>query len=312
MPDSPEREALTPDPTIDGSNIDGFVLIDKPAGCTSHDVVNRWRKLAGTKRVGHLGTLDPMATGLLVVMTGKATRLAQFYGANAKTYLAEIAFGMVSDTYDIEGEIVHTGSPVPSREAVLSALDKFRGRFAQLPPPVSAKKIKGVPAYKLARKQMPVELQPVEIEVRRLDVIRLDENKLQIAVTCSAGTYIRSIAHDLGVELGCGAVLSCLRRTHSGEFEVGGARTLDALTALARSGRLAEAIIPAGQLLSHFPAEYYDVVTENRIRQGRDFRTSPFVVSSAAPFVRALSHSGRLIAVGQLKIPNLYHPSVVL
>lgn len=308
----PSGDSRMDDCPIDASPVDGFALIDKPAGCTSHDVVNRWRKLAGTKRVGHLGTLDPMATGLLVVMTGKATRLAQFYGANAKTYLAEITFGLVSDTYDIEGEIATTGSPMPSHGAITAALQKFRGCFQQLPPPVSAKKIKGIPAYKLARKQLPVELKPVEIEVRQLDILGLEENKLRIAVTCSAGTYIRSIAHDLGVELGCGAVLSSLRRTHSGEFSVEGARTLDVLTALARNGRLAEAIIPAGQLLPHFPAEYYDLFTENRIRQGRDFRTSPFVVSPAAPFVRALTHSGRLIAIGQLKIPNLYHPSVVL
>jgi len=292
--------------------MDGFVLIDKPGDCTSHDVVNRWRKLAGTKRAGHLGTLDPMATGLLVVMTGKATRLAQFYGTSEKTYLAEITFGLVSNTYDREGEVVETGSAIPSEHAVLSALQRFRGRFWQTPPPVSAKKINGVAAYKLARKQVPVELKPVEVEVQRLTVRRLDGNNLQIAVTCSAGTYIRAIAHDLGVELGCGALLSDLRRVQSGHFTVEEARTLDVLTILAQQGRLAEALIPTGRLLPQFPAEHFDVFAESRIRQGRDFRTSPFVVSSAAPFVRALSHSGDLIAIGELKIPNLYHPSVVL
>ncbi len=297
---------------MDDLYIDGFVLIDKPAGCTSHDVVNRWRKLAGTKRVGHLGTLDPMATGLLVIMTGKATRLAQFYGLNRKTYLAQITFGLVSDTYDIEGELTETGSTAPPASTVLSALDKFRGRFLQVPPPVSAKKINGVPAYKLARKQISVDLTPVEVDIRRLDVTCLEENKLRIEVACSAGTYIRGIAHDLGVELGCGAVLSSLRRTQSGEFSVEGARTLDTLLALAKEGRLSEAVIPTGRLLPQYPAEYFDLFTENRIRQGRDFHTSPFVVSHAAPFVRALSHSGDLIAIGELKIPNLYHPSVVL
>lgn len=297
---------------MNGLYIDGFVLIDKPAGCTSHDVVNRWRKLAGTKRVGHLGTLDPMATGLLVIMTGKATRLAQFYGANAKTYLAEITFGLTSDTYDIQGAVIETGSPIPPEPAVLAALKKFRGRFLQVPPPVSAKKISGVPAYKLARKHEPVELKPVEVEVGGLDVVSLGGSKLAISVNCSAGTYIRAIAHDLGVELGCGAVLSSLRRTESGDFSVEGAKTLDALDGLAKEGRLHEAVIPSGRLLPQFPAEYFDVFTENRIRQGRDFRTSPFVVSPASPFVRALSHSGDLIAIGQLKIPNLYHPSVVL
>jgi tRNA pseudouridine55 synthase len=292
--------------------MDGFVLIDKPGGCTSHDVVNRWRKLAGTKRAGHLGTLDPMATGLLVVMTGKATRLAQFYAASEKTYVAEITFGLVSDTYDREGEVVETGSAAPSEGAVLSALQGFRGRFMQLPPPVSAKKINGIAAYKLVRKQVPVELKPVEVEVQELTVRSMNGNRLEIAVTCSAGTYVRAIAHDLGVELGCGALLSSLRRVRSGHFVVENARTLDTLTELAQQGRLAEAVIPTGKLLPQFPAEHFDASAESRIRQGRDFRTSPFVVSPSAPFVRALSHSGDLIAIGELKIPNLYHPSVVL
>ena len=293
--------------------MNGLVLIDKPAGCTSHDVVNRWRKLANTKRVGHLGTLDPMATGLLVLVTGTATRLAQFFANTEKTYLAEITFGLVSDTYDAEGQVTPTGVSPPSNAAlVYAALEQFRGKFLQTPPPISAKKINGVPAYKLARKQLPVDLKSVEVEVTRLEVESLAPTKVVLLVTCTAGTYIRSIAHDLGQRLGCGAILAALRRTQVGEFTLPQSKSLDELAELAAADRLAEAVIPAGRLLTSFPAEYFDISIEAQIRQGRDFRTSPFVVHPGAPFVRALSHSGELIAIGELKMPNLYHPSTVL
>ena len=292
--------------------MNGLVLIDKPGGCTSHDVVNRWRKLAGTKRVGHLGTLDPMATGLLALLTGNATRLAQFYGKEDKTYVAEITFGCFSDTYDAEGVITETSVPIPNSEAIVAALDQFRGRIMQTPPPVSAKKIGGIPAYKLARKQIPVDLAPVEIEIKQLEVERITDRQVEILVTGTAGTYIRGIAHDLGQKLGCGALLSRLTRIQAGEFKLAQARNLDELTELARAGRLEEAIIPAGKLLSRMPVEYVDSAIEGQIRQGRDFRTSPFVVTPGAPFVKALSRSGELIAIGELKIPNIYHPMTVL
>lgn len=291
----------------------GLVLIDKPAGCTSHDIVNRWRKLANTRRVGHLGTLDPMATGLLVLLTGSATRLAQFFGKDEKTYLAHITLGRTSDSYDADGVVVETGIPFPADPAViLTALDRFRGPFLQTPPPVSAKKIGGVPAYKLARKQVPVELSPVRVEVTHLEVQNISGSEIEILVTCSAGTYIRSIAHNLGEHLGCGAILSALRRTQVGEFTVEQSYTISSLEMLATESRLAEAVIPAGKLLPQIPAEYFDASIEAQIRQGRDFRTSPFVISPGAPRVRALSQSGDLIAIGELKMPNVYHPATVL
>ena len=293
--------------------MNGLVLIDKPSGCTSHDVVNGWRKLAQNKRVGHLGTLDPMATGLLVLVTGTATRLARFYEKAEKTYVAEITFGVLSDTFDACGQVTATGvAPPNDPERVYAALDLFRGRFLQTPPPVSAKKVKGVPAYKLARKQVPVELRPVEVEVKELQVESISPEKLVVRVTCSAGTYLRSIAHDLGQQLGCGALLSALRRTRVGEFDVARAKTLEELANLAAKGRLGEAVLPSAQLLTQFPAEYVDLSTEAQIRQGREFRTSPFVVRPGAPFVRALSQSGELIAIGELRVPNVYHPSTVL
>jgi tRNA pseudouridine55 synthase len=292
--------------------MNGVVLIDKPPAWTSHDVVNRWRKLASAKRAGHLGTLDPMATGLLVLVTGRATRLAQFYVKDEKGYLAEITTGFVSDTYDAEGQVVAVTGDLPSDVVLAEALSQFNGRFLQVPPPVSAKKIGGVPAYKLARKQIPVELKPVEVEVKRLEVRSVSRGKISALIECSSGTYIRSIAHDLGQRLGCGALLSGLRRVRVGEFNLDQAKTMEELRELAALDRLAEVIIPPAALLGSMPAAYFDPAGEARIRSGNDFRTSPFVVPPGAPLVKALSHSGDLIAIGELKIPNLYHPGTVL
>ena len=219
---------------------------------------------------------------------------------------------MVSDTYDVEGEVTPTGAELPDPDVVRTALDPFRGSISQVPPPVSAKKIKGVPAYKLARQKIAVELKPVQVEISELVIDAQAADSITITVTCSAGTYIRGIAHDLGQQLGCGAVLAKLRRTRSGEFDLSRARTLDDLTALAAEGRLTEAILPASTLLPEFPTAYVDALVEAQIRQGREFRTSPFVVKPGAPFVKAVSHSGELIAIGELKFPNVYHPGIVL
>lgn len=292
--------------------MNGAVLIDKPSGCTSHDVVNKWRKLAKTKRAGHLGTLDPMATGLLIVVTGNATRLAQFFNHDEKTYQASIRFGLISDTYDAEGLVIPTGRAVPEFSVIEAALQAFRGRIMQTPPAVSAKKINGVPAYKLARQHLPVELKPVEVNIESIEVRGFENNQLDIKVTCSSGTYIRGVAHDLGHALGCGAILTALRRTHVGSYSVADAFPLDSLAAMAQSGLLDSAITPTGRLLPLLPAEHFDEAVEAQIRQGRDFRTSPFVVPPGSPLVKAVSRKGDLIAIGQLKIPNLYHPGTVL
>ncbi|MBV9266268.1 MAG: tRNA pseudouridine(55) synthase TruB [Acidobacteriaceae bacterium] len=293
--------------------MNGLVLIDKPQGFTSHDVVNRWRRLAGIRRAGHLGTLDPLATGLLVLATGNATRLAQFYGGAEKTYLAEVTLGLVSNTYDVEGEVKSTGVPAACDAALVEqALKKFRGRLQQKPPAVSAKKINGVPAYKLARKNIAVDLEPVEVNISTLEMQGMEDDRLSLMITCSAGTYVRSLAHDLGQVLGCGALLSGLRRIRAGEFDIRQAWTLDQLAALAAAAKLSTAVIPSGSLLPHFPAVYVDAQIELQIRQGRDFRTSPFVVPPGTARVKAISGCGDLVAIGELKIPNVYHPSTVL
>ncbi len=292
--------------------VDGVIVVDKPEGLTSHDVVNRMRRLAGTRKVGHLGTLDPMATGVLPLVIGRATRLAQFFSTTEKHYDARIRFGWATDTYDREGKRVsETVEPRFTRAELDDALAPFRGTFLQTPPPFSAKKVAGTPAYRLARKQIAVELQPVEVHVYALDLVEFDGAVAHIRVHCSAGTYLRGIAHEVGQRLGCGAFLESLRRTASSEFTADQAHTLDALRDLAEQGRLTEALIPAPQLLPHFPSATVDALTAGQIRQGKDFRVSPFRAGSGAKYVKAISQDGYLIAIGEARLPHLYHPVLV-
>jgi tRNA pseudouridine55 synthase len=293
--------------------VDGAVVVDKPSGWTSHDVVNKVRRFAGTKKVGHLGTLDPAATGVLPLVIGRATRLAQFYTRNDKVYEGVIHFGYSTDSYDADGQPTSTARDmVLDREQLEAALQKFRGPFAQVPPQVSAKKIAGRPAYEMARKQQTVELKAVKVEVYSLDVLRMEGSEAEVRVHCSAGTYLRSIAHEAGQALGCGAFLKSLRRLASGDFKIQAARTLEQLAALAEAGHFEDALIPAAQLLPEFPAEMVDALTAGQIRNGRDFRTSPFLVKPGGRFVKAVNAEGQLVAIGEARMPHLYHPVLVL
>jgi tRNA pseudouridine55 synthase len=254
-----------------------------------------------------------MATGLLLLLSGTATRLAPFYSHTEKTYLASIRFGVVSDTYDAEGVVRQTGAAVPSdRDCVDRALDQFRGKFLQVPPPVSAKKVRGTPAYKLVRKEIEFELEPVEVEVHSLELRRFEDNVAEILVRCSAGTYIRSIAHDLGQVLSCGALLSDLRRLEISEFRVEDAMTIEEIEELGRTGEFSKAVIQAGMLLPHLPAEHFGDEVIIQIRNGRDFHASPFVIPPGTPLVKVLNHAGELIAIAEMTIPNVYHPKIVL
>jgi tRNA pseudouridine55 synthase len=293
--------------------VDGVIVVDKPAGCTSHDVVNRLRRLAQTKKIGHLGTLDPLATGVLPLMIGRATRLAQYIGTGDKRYDAAIRFGVTTDTYDREGAITSTSPDFDFRpEDIEAALEAYRGVFLQTPPPVSAKKVRGTPAYKLARKNIPVELQPVKVTVYSLELLDTGKETARISVHCSGGLYVRAIAHDLGQRLGCGAILDELRRTASGDFEIEQAHTVDELERLAGEGRLQEALIPAAKLLPQIPAEIVDAPTAGQIRQGRDFRVSPFRSRGNQTLVKAITREGELIAIGEARLPTVYHPVLVL
>lgn len=292
--------------------LDGLIIVDKPSGITSHDVVNRMRRLANTRKVGHLGTLDPMATGVLPVVIGRATRLAQFFSAAEKTYDATVQFGWSTDTYDREGSPTSEAvTPSFTREELDAALERFRGKVLQTPPSFSAKKISGTPAYRLARKQIPVDLQPVEVQVFALELHEFTAGEAHISVRCSPGTYVRSIAHDLGRVLGCGAFLSALRRTASGEFTEGESRTLEALDQLAREHSLDQALIPLSRLLPEIPTAMVDALTAGQIRQGKDFRLSPFADRAGSKYVKAMSLEGDLIAIGEVRLPNLYHPVLV-
>src|SRR5580765_7844187 len=186
--------------------MNGVLIIDKPAGFTSHDVVNRVRRILGQRSVGHLGTLDPLATGVLPLVTGSLTRLAQFYTSSEKCYEGSVRFGFSTDTYDAEGDPTSEPSPVTLDAARVNELAaKFQGVMEQAPPPFSAKKIKGVPAYKLARKQQEVTLQPVQVEIKEFTVLATEGDRMQFRATVSSGTYMRSVAHEMGKQLGCGA-----------------------------------------------------------------------------------------------------------
>jgi tRNA pseudouridine55 synthase len=293
--------------------VDGVIIVDKPREWTSHDVVNKMRRLAGTRKIGHLGTLDPGATGVLPLVIGRATRLAQFFTRNDKTYQGVIHFGYSTGSYDMDGVATSPETPVTlDRQAVENLLDRFRGEIQQVPPPVSAKKVAGRPAYELARKGQTVELEPVTVKIYELQLLGVEGCEATVLLHCSAGTYVRSIAHDAGQALGCGAFLKSLRRTASGDFNIERARTLEELAALAQEGRLQEALIPAAELLPAFPAELVDTITAGQIRNGRDFRVSPFQAREGTRYVKAVTPQGELVAIGEARLPHVYHPVLVL
>ncbi len=276
-------------------------------------MVGKFRRIAKMKKVGHLGTLDPIATGVLPLVIGRATRLAQFYRRSDKVYEGTVRFGWATDTYDRAGEPLG-----PAREVAIdageleTALERFRGGFLQTPPPVSAKKVGGRRAYELARAAVEVTLEPVRVEVYELTLLDVSGPRARLRVHCSGGTYMRSIAHDLGQALGCGGHLEELRRTASGEFTIGQARTLEQLAALAEEERLIDALAPAGSMLPEMPSVFVDALTAGQIRNGRNFAASPFRGQPGARHVKAVTGKGELVAIGQAVLPNLYHPVVVL
>ncbi|MBI2679390.1 MAG: tRNA pseudouridine(55) synthase TruB [Candidatus Solibacter usitatus] len=292
--------------------MDGILVVDKPGGWTSHDVVSRMRRIAGTRKVGHLGTLDPIATGVLPLVIGRATRLAQFYTRNEKVYQARIRFGFSTDSYDRLGLATSTAVDVALDRAELERhVAAFVGESLQAPPPVSAKKIQGQRAYKMPREEAARQLAPVPVQIYELTLGQVAGSEAELLARCSGGTYLRSIAHDLGQALGCGAHLSELRRLRSGEFTIEQARSIPQLEELAAAGRLTEALIPAADLLPEFPAVMLDAVTGAQVRQGRDFAASPFRAAPDARYVKAIGDDGELIAIGERVLPHMYHPVVV-
>lgn len=290
--------------------MNGVIVIDKPEGMTSHDVVNRVRRILQEKSIGHLGTLDPMATGVLPLVVGRMTRLAQFYTTSNKSYEGEIRFGISTTTYDAEGDPVREfPTDRLTIEYVLEAAAAFVGNIQQVPPPFSAKKIAGVPAYKLARKKKEVELKPVEVQVSRFEISNFAGDRARFFCDVSSGTYVRSIANDLGEKLGCGAHLSSLRRSASGEFRAEDAITLEALEAAMKNETAEQLFVHPRRLLPEFPSVTADEENVARIRHGRAVNLPEL---SRARLVKVFQGQSDLIAIASRVAGSLFHPKVVL
>jgi tRNA pseudouridine55 synthase len=290
--------------------MDGVLVIDKPAGLTSHDVVNRVRRSLQERSVGHLGTLDPLATGVLPLVAGRMTRLAQFYTASEKTYEGMIRFGFATDTYDAEGEPSADPQIIKvTLEQLRELSGRFRGRIRQMPPPFSAKKIHGVPAYKLARKHREVELEPVEVEIKEFELLAWDGEQAQFRARVASGTYMRSVAHEMGQLLGCGAHLASLRRTVLGEFALSDAHSLEELDQAAQQGRAEELFIHPRKLLPEMPGVTANEEILARIRVGRAVNLPEL---SRARQVKVFYGQSELIAIATRVAGTLFHPRIVL
>jgi tRNA pseudouridine55 synthase len=290
--------------------MNAVLVVDKPAGLTSHDVVNRVRRILGERSVGHLGTLDPMATGVLALVAGSFTRLAQFYASSEKCYEGVVRFGFATDTYDAEGEATSSPQAVElSTEKIGELAAGFSGVIEQVPPPFSAKKIQGVPAYKLARRRQEVTLMPVKVEIKEFTITRVEGDCAHFRAHVSSGTYLRSIAHDMGRLMGCGAHLASLRRTVLGEFNLAEAHTLEALQEAADTKKLDAAFIHPRRLLPALPCVTADEDGVACIRNGRALNLPEF---SQAPMVKVFANQKDLIAMATRVAGTLFHPKIVL
>jgi tRNA pseudouridine55 synthase len=302
--------------------ISGVLIIDKPAGVTSHDVVARVRKILHQRQVGHFGTLDPFATGVLPVSVGKATRFAQFYLKSRKAYEGTIRFGFSTDTYDATGEPTSEAVPVALEASVLERhFRQFTGRLLQTPPSYSAKRVGGVRAYELARQHKAVNLTPVEVEIYALELLNVEGEQVRFAVECSGGTYVRSLAHDLGQKLGCGGHLAGLRRTAVAEFRENRAVTLECLQEAAQQGNLESWLVRLEALLPDCPELVVRGREETTVRHGHAFELAQAFRPGrgrapgnepAASLLKILGPERRLIAVARHVSGAIYHPNLVL
>jgi tRNA pseudouridine55 synthase len=291
--------------------VNGLLVIDKPGGITSHDVVSRLRKITGENSIGHLGTLDPMASGVLPLLLGRFTRLAQYFSSAEKSYSGTIRFGFATDTYDAEGE--PTGPrimPLLALDQVRAAAARFTGQVEQMPPPFSAKKVAGTPAYKLARAGKPVELKPVIIRIASFEIVGLQGDEAEFTMSVSAGGYVRSVAHELGQAMSCGAHLSSLRRTRAGVFELADAHGLEEISALGGDAqRLAACFVHPRNLLPEMPAVTGDTFTLGRLRNGAQANLPEF---SDALMVKVFAGQRDLVGIAKRVAGTLFQPVVVM
>lgn len=307
---------------MDILNSSGVLIIDKPGGTTSHGVLQRLKRLTGRVKLGHGGTLDPFATGVLPVFVHRATRLVQFYLHGDKEYEGRIRFGWATDTHDLEGVPLHPPTRCAvSREELEAWLNAFRGRIRQRPPAFSAVKWQGESLHVYARRGKPVEVREREVVIHQLDILDWTPPELTLRVACSAGTYIRVLAHELGEKAGCGAHLAGLRRTCSGPFSLGEATSMEELDL--HPERLRERLIPMEALLPEFPAYRCREDELPRIRNGNELAVpapapaGPSADGAAPPgYVRILDPHGSLLAVARVRRSEgdrlVVHPAVVL
>jgi tRNA pseudouridine55 synthase len=289
--------------------LDGILVVAKPPGPTSHDVVAIVRRLTGVRRVGHGGTLDPFATGVLPVFLGHATRLVEYHLADEKSYRATIVLGARSTTDDLDGDLTPTDGPVPGREALEAALAAFRGPIVQVPPDHSAVHVGGRRAYELARRGEKPELRPREVTVHALDLEAWDATDPNrpaavLAVRCSAGTYVRSLARDLGEALGCGAYLGALTRTASGPFRLEDAHPLEAVREALAAGRASDLLVPPdagldGMVRVALPPDEVAALARGQVVRHRGGSLPPRGEGPHADLLRVVDEAGRLLAVAR-------------
>lgn len=305
--------------------MNGALVINKRRGMTSHDVVVRVRRLLRIRAVGHLGTLDPLATGVLPLLVGRATRLQQFYGMRRKRYEGRMRFGFATDTYDADGHPLGPDTaPTLTWEQLQSGVREFVGTLEQTPPPYSAKKVAGVAAHERARRREKFTLKPVTVEVYRFELTRVEGASADFLIECATGTYIRSLVHELGQRLGTGAHLAEICRSASGEFPLEQALTLEELERVVQEERLPQVLIPMNELLPELPQAVVNAALEHKIRHGGRIELSasqiqpgraeaPLDSDTWKPFrVRVLNQQQQLVAIAQAVVPRVFQPVVVL
>ena len=280
----------------------GVLIVNKPEGITSHDVVGKIRKLYGTRKVGHTGTLDPLATGVLVILLGRAAKAAEYLVADRKTYRARLTLGLTTDTEDITGKILSECDNIPTNEQVISACGEFLGKIKQIPPMYSALKVDGKKLYDLAREGIEVERKARDIEIFRLDSSPTDkENEYELLVECSSGTYIRTLCADIGARLSCGGVMSALHRVQAGGFDIERSHTLDELEAMSIDERY-ELLAPTESLFEDLDTVKLPAFYEKLCRSGCEIYQNKIKTNlEVGSRVRLHSTSGEFFALGEVR-----------
>lgn len=276
--------------------MNGIILVDKPCGWTSHDVVGKLRGILRERRIGHSGTLDPMATGLLVVFAGRATRAVEFAEADSKEYIARLRLGVSTDTQDTTGNVLNTCETLPSKDELIAAANGFLGEISQIPPMYSAIKINGKKLYELARRGEIVERSPRKVTISKLELLGEDKCDYILDIHCSKGTYIRTLCSDIGDKLGCGGCMSSLRRVKAGVFSITQAHTMEQIQAAADLGELDGIIIPVDTLFTDKPKLTVNEFEEKKLRNGNTIKTK-----SADGTYRVYSESGEFLLLAEVK-----------